>query len=209
MLINALCLNNATKALKECDELHYVGTDTPRDSRIKTICDMSSLKDDVADIFVPSLLRAPEELGAVFDRVIESGTRAIVMTSYDYNETGLIESRFKLSPIMFLHKIGVLANCIIAGGVCLDNDDLDLMAQENVPLILLPTHCAGMGYGFAPVCAAIARGLRVGIGTFLNKYNSSASVEYEAEFLRLTANAEMRREDSISNSELSKILSFS
>ena len=33
-------------------------------------------------------------------------------------------ARYKLSPIMLLHKMGVLDRCTVVGGVCLDNDDL-------------------------------------------------------------------------------------
>ena len=96
----------------------------------------------------------------------------------------------------------------IAGGVCLDNDDLDLMAQEGVPLIVTPTASAGYGHGFAPVCAAVRRGVRVGVGTFDNKYNTQCDLGIELEFLRLTANAEMRAENALSESELNFISAY-
>ncbi|MDE5592514.1 MAG: hypothetical protein K2I75_01115, partial [Clostridiales bacterium] len=96
----------------------------------------------------------------------------------------------------------------IAGGVCLDNDDLDLMAQEDVPLILLPPADAGCGHGFAPVCAAVHRGIRIGVGTYDGKYNANVDLDYEMKFLTLTANAEMRTENALDKPTLKKILAF-
>lgn len=142
------------------------------------------------------------------DFAVAEKPKAIVRTAYDLEETGIIEARYKLSPVMLLHRLGVLEYCTIAGGVCLDNDDLDLMAQENVPLIVLPTADAGYGYGFAPVCAALKRGVRVGVGTFDGKYNKARDIEKEAEFLMLTANAEMRTENALTPEQLKRILEF-
>ncbi|MDE7464683.1 MAG: hypothetical protein K2M48_06605, partial [Clostridiales bacterium] len=98
--------------------------------------------------------------------------------------------------------------CAVVGGVCLDNDDLDLMAQEGVPLVVLPTASAGYGHGYAPICAAIARGIRIGVGTFDGKYNKDCSIERELEFLKLTANADMRCENAVSEESLVKIAAF-
>ncbi len=206
MKINAFCTANVSKALGVCDRVIYCGTDSIADSRVDvygTFCEGF----DGGNIYLPTLCDESLFEGAC-DHLIAAGAKAMVYTANDLTETGIIESRYKLSPIMLLHKYGVLDKCTIVGGVCLDNDDLDLMAQEGVPLVLTPTASAGYGYGFAPVCAAIKRGLRIGIGTFDGKYNSKCGLEYEAEFLRLTSNAEMRTENSISKERIGKIMAF-
>ncbi len=161
------------------------------------------------NIYIPTM--CDEDMFAdACDYILSGGgsRRAIVRCAYSLDETGYIEAKYKLSPVMLLHKLGMLDKVEIAGGVCLDNDDLDLMAQEGVPLIVTPTASAGYGHGFAPVCAAVRRGVRVGVGTFDNKYNTQCDLGIELEFLRLTANAEMRAENALSESELKFISAY-
>lgn len=205
MRINALCTDNPRLAVKHCDKVVYCGDKPESAARITYVCRLS--KETRGDIYLPSMCDETE-LENACDYIVSTGARMIVHAAYELEESGLIEARYKLSPIMLLHKLGVLSNCTIAGGVCLDNDDLDLMAQEGVPLILLPTASAGYGCGFVPVCAAIKRGIRIGIGTFDNKYNRNADLDYEMEFLRLTTNADMSRENALTDIELSRIIRF-
>ena len=205
MKINALCISNPTVAKKCCDMV--VTTCGGVEGGGFTVINEFTPQIKSGDIYMPTMLDE-DVLGSACDYIVTTGAHAIVRTAFDLEESGIIEARHKLSPIMLLHKLGVLGNCTIAGGVCLDNDDLDLMAQERVPLILLPTTDAGYGHGFAPVCAAARRGLRIGIGTFDGKYNKNADLDYELEFLRLTANAEMSVENALSDEQLIKILAF-
>ena len=209
MNINALCIAGGDIASAHCDKLVLCGQSYVRSNGkcvVERILEYDSSVRS-GDIYIPSI---SDEGSAdlAFDYMLSTGSRAIVRAAYDLEESGVIEARYKLSPIMLLHKIGVLDKCTIAGGVCLDNDDLDLMAQEGTPLILLPTIDAGYGHGFAPVCAAIRRGVRVGIGTFDGKYNRTHDLKYETEFLKLTANAEMRTENALSLEDIEKILGF-
>lgn len=205
MKINALCLDGAEQAKNFCDKIVVCGC-TIADGGAVTLTPFSESVHS-GDIYLKSMLDEAE-LENACDYLISTDARAVIRASYDLNESGIIEAKYKLSPVMLLHKLGVLDKCTVAGGVCLDNDDLDLMAQENVPLILLPTADAGYGHGFAPVCAALRRGVRVGIGTFDGKYNRTCDINVEAEFLKLTANAEMRTENALSDTELRKILAF-
>lgn len=206
--INALCTADAARARRGCDIVVTCCADIDGDGveRI-TLFDDSIGTDNVGNIYLPSMLDE-SALERACDYLVTNDARAVVRAAYDLEEAGLIEARYKLSPIMLLHKLGVLDRCTIAGGVCLDNDDLDLMAQEGVALILLPTADAGYGHGYAPVCAAVNRGLRVGIGTFDGKYNRSASLDEEIKFLTLTANAEMRTENALDAATLKKISAF-
>ena len=206
MRINALCTKSPRTAKKNCDLVVCCCT-APEEHGFTVV---NPFSDDVklGDIYIDTLTDEDVLEKACDYLVSTKDAHAIVRAAYDLNETGLIEARHKLSPIMLLHKMGVLDKCTIAGGVCLDNDDLDLMAQECIPLILLPTASAGYGYGYAPVCAALRRGIRVGVGTFDGKYNKAADLDYEIKFLSLTANAEMRAENALSTSQLNKILAF-
>ncbi|MCH5165069.1 MAG: hypothetical protein J1G01_01545 [Clostridiales bacterium] len=205
MKINALCTSEPIAAKKYCDRIVTTCSGVEGDGF--TVIKEYSPQVKSGDIYIPTMLDE-DVLGSACDYIVTTGARAVVRTAFDLEESGIIEAKYKLSPIMLLHKLGVLGNCTIAGGVCLDNDDLDLMAQENVPLILLPTADAGYGHGFAPVCAAVRRGIRIGIGTLDGKYNKKANLDYELEFLRLTANAEMSVENALSNEQLKKILAF-
>ncbi|MCH5161103.1 MAG: hypothetical protein J1G04_03640 [Clostridiales bacterium] len=202
MRINAFCTNDAVTALNSCDRVNYCGDCTTSDKRVYTYGYI-----DGHGIYIPDMLDETA-FGNACDTILNSGKKAIVRAAFELEETGIIEARYKLSPVMLLHKMGVLGSCTIAGGVCLDNDDLDLMAQEGVALIVTPTASAGYGHGFAPVCAAISRGIRVGVGTFDGKYNRKADLNKEIEFLYLTANAEMRTDNAICRETLDKILAF-
>ncbi|MCH5351742.1 MAG: hypothetical protein J1F39_07230 [Clostridiales bacterium] len=204
MKINAFCTVDPIKALGSCDRVIYCGESRFDDDGI--LCHRLFGSENSGDIYIPTLL--DESFEDACDYVLTSGKRMIVRAAYDLNEAGLIEARYKLSPIMLLHRLGVLERCTVVGGVCLDNDDLDLMAQEGVPLVVTPTASAGYGYGFAPVCAAKKRGIRVGIGTFDGRYNESSDLNAEAKFLLLASNAEMRTENSLSELDIQSILEF-
>lgn len=207
MKINAFCTADSVVAKNNCDKLFYCGNDSAcvKANGIvvyKPFCDGASGDIYLTDLFDEDIFTA------ACDHIVTTGAHALVRTAYDLNEAGIIEAKYKLSPIMLLHKMGVLGNCTIAGGVCLDNDDLDLMAQEGVDLVITPTASAGYGHGFAPVCAALRRDIKVGVGTFDGKYNKNHDLNRELEFLRLTANAEMRVENALSESDINKILDF-
>lgn len=205
MKINAFCTADPIKALSSCENVIYCGNTDFDDGKIQTYKEFGA--ETVGDVYVPSIL--DDSFEDACDYVLSGRKKMIVRAAFDLNEAGLIEARYKLSPVMLLHKMGVMEHVTVVGGVCLDNDDLDLMAQEGVPLVVTPTASAGYGLGFAPVCAALKRGIRVGVGTFDGKYNSRADLSEEIKFLLLTCNAEMRGENSLSDEDLNKILSFS
>ncbi|MCH5155316.1 MAG: hypothetical protein J1F69_01795 [Clostridiales bacterium] len=206
--INALCTANIKKAKTDCDMVIACCDKAVAQDGVHIVVPYGkSLASGVSEVYINDMLNE-DLLESACDYIITNNARAIVRAAYDMEEAGIIEARHKLSPVMLLHKLGILGNVAIAGGVCLDNDDLDLMAQEKVPLILLPTADAGYGHGFAPVCAAAHRGIRLGIGTFDCKYNVNADLDYELNFLALTANAEMRTQNALDKETLKKILAF-
>ncbi|MCH5163182.1 MAG: hypothetical protein J1G38_06810 [Clostridiales bacterium] len=204
MRVNAFCTERIDDALEYCDKAVYCGDGLVTDSRVEVL----GVGGKSGGIYIPSM-SDEDAFASACDRILAENLKAYVLAAFDLEEAGRIEARYKLSPIMLLHKLGVLKSCTVVGGVCLDNDDLDLMAQESVPLVVLPTAAAGYGHGYAPVCAAVARGIRVGVGTFDGKYNKACSIDYELEFLRLTANADMRSETALTRQNLVDIAAFS
>ncbi len=206
MPINAFCTAAPKLAAEHCDEVYYCGEGECFGSAV-IVYEPFSVGTTAKHIYLPSMTDE-SDLESFCDHIVSTDATALVRASYDLNEAGLIESRYKLSPIMLLHKMGVLDRCTVVGGVCLDNDDLDLMAQDGVSLVVTPTASAGYGHGFAPTCAALRRGIRVGLGTFDGRYNAAHDIKYETEILRLTANAEMRTENAVSDEQLEKLLSF-
>ena len=146
-------------------------------------------------LYVPSLDLPDPALDTLIGYVSENDVRILVSCSRTLEEAGRIDSRFGKSPVLLLHAFGLLPYAEVVGGVYLDKDDLSLMAQEGVPLIALPTTDAGHGYGVAPVAAAIARGVRVRLGTGDGTFNRARSIWREAAVLRLLAAAQMNRQD--------------
>ena len=205
--VNALCTANIKKAKSDCDTVIACCDSVAISVGVKIFVPYKKSLVSGVDVYLNDMLDV-DLLENACDYIITNNVRAVIRAAYDMEEAGIIEARYKLSPIMLLHKLGILGNCVIAGGVCLDNDDLDLMVQEGVPLVLLPTADAGYGHGYAPVCAAVHRGIRIGIGTFDGKYNPNADLDYELKFLTLTANADMRTENALDNQTLKKILAF-
>ncbi len=205
MRVNAFCTAH-NFAASDCDRIIFCGENDPD---LRNVEFYRTYNDGMTEkkVYIPSM-RDEDAFAAACDYIISEDAYAVIYAANDLEETGIIEAKYKLSPIMLLHKLGVLDRCIIVGGVCLDNDDLDLMAQENIPLVLLPTASAGYGCGYAPAVAAVARGLRIGVGTGDGKYNKALSIDREIEFLRLTANADMRCENALSRRALDLITAF-
>ena len=142
MRINAFCIAAPNLAAEHCDELYYCGDSEHFGNTVITY-EPFSVGTAAKRIYLPSMTDE-SDLESFCDHIVSAGATALVRASYDFDEAGLIEARYKLSPIMLLHKMGVLDRCTVVGGVCLDNDDLDLMAQEGVPFVVTPTASAGV-----------------------------------------------------------------
>ena len=157
-------------------------------------------------IYVPSLDLPEKEIDKLIDYVLsDSEVKLYVKCSQDLTEAGKIDSRFGKSPVMLLHEFGLSDRSTVVSGVYLDKDDLSLMAQEGMPLILLPSFDAGYGNGVAPVVAALERGVKIKLGTADGLYNKSRSVIFEAVLLRLAVSAVMNRRDAVDLYSLAKM----
>lgn len=138
-------------------------------------CD-KSISAGAKRLYVPSLDMPDKQIDGLIDYVLSSDARLAVTCSQTLESAGRIDARFARSPVMLLYEFGLLERTAVISGVFLDKDDLALMAQERVPLVVLPSHDAGYGHGVAPICAATERGVRVFVGTGDGAHNPNRNV---------------------------------
>ncbi|MCI8487383.1 MAG: hypothetical protein HFE36_01565 [Clostridia bacterium] len=167
-------------------------------------CD-KSISAGAKRLYVPSLDMPDKQIDGLIDYVLSSDARLAVTCSQTLESAGRIDARFARSPVMLLYEFGLLERTAVISGVFLDKDDLALMAQERVPLVVLPSHDAGYGHGVAPICAATERGVRVFVGTGDGAHNPNRNVIYEAAVLGLLVSAQMNRQNAVSARELAKM----
>lgn len=167
-------------------------------------CD-KSVSTGAKRLYVPSLDMPDKQIDGLIDYVLSSDARLAVTCSQTLESAGRIDARFARSPVMLLYEFGLLERTAVISGVFLDKDDLALMAQERVPLVVLPSHDAGYGHGVAPICAATERGVRVFVGTGDGAHNPNRNVIYEAAVLGLLVSAQMNRQNAVSARELAKM----
>ncbi len=167
-------------------------------------CD-KSISAGAKGLYVPSLDMPDKQIDGLIDYVLSSDARLAVTCSQTLESAGRIDARFARSPVMLLYEFGLLERTAVISGVFLDKDDLALMAQERVPLVVLPSHDAGYGHGVAPICAATERGVRVFVGTGDGAHNPNRNVIYEAAVLGLLVSAQMNRQNAVSARELAKM----
>ena len=142
-------------------------------------------------IYLSSLRLGDKILDAVIEQVLGNHAELMVDTARVLDEVGRFDVKYGCSPIFYLHRLGLLKNASVAGGIYLDKDDVDLMVQENAKLILTPSFDAGYGHGIPPIRMYLDRGLDIALGTMDNLFNKSGSVRYEAEVLRFLVNGTM------------------
>ncbi|MDE7464684.1 MAG: hypothetical protein K2M48_06610, partial [Clostridiales bacterium] len=108
MRVNAFCTARIHGALKYCDKAVYCGNEAVKDSRVEIFreCDEAA----GGGIYIPSLTDE-DAFAAACDKIIATDARAYVVAALDLEESGVIEAKYKLSPIMLLHKLGVLDKC--------------------------------------------------------------------------------------------------
>lgn len=156
-------------------------------------------------LYLPTLDLPDKTLDALIDYTLENKAHLAVRCCSTLTEAGRIDSRFGKSAVMLLHEFGLLEHSTVISGVYLDKDDLSLMAQEEVPLVVLPSEDAGYGNGIAPVYSAIERSVQVKLGSGDGVYNPSRSVLKEAALLRLLVAAQMNKRDALPLEVLSRM----
>lgn len=166
------------------------------DAACVPFCD-EAVKAHSKQLYIPSLDLPDATIDALIDYALTENAKLFVRCASTLEEAGRMDSRFGKSDVMLLYSFGLLDTSTVVGGAYLDKDDLALMAQQNVPLCVLPSEDAGYGRGIAPVCAALDKGVAVRLGTGDGVYNPTRSVLYEAKVLRLLVSAQMNRRDAV------------
>ena len=171
---------------------------------------VESVEDIKGDAICISSLTLPDEvIDACIEYVLENKPKLYVVACVSLGDVGIIEARFHLSPIMLLHKLGLLdQNCTIVGANYLDNDDVDLMAQCGASVVLCPSYSLGGGYGFPNVVPLLKKLNEVTLGTFDNQFNASGSVMDEARLLYLGTACSMRSENALTLEDVIVITGF-
>ncbi|MBR2988517.1 MAG: hypothetical protein IKC64_02195 [Clostridia bacterium] len=157
-------------------------------------------------LFLPTL-----EIDQILDEVIDAtynGAKLIVSANYSLDEIGAVYNRYKLSPVQVLHKFGLLDKCVVVGGVHLDRDDIDLMAQSGAKLVLCPTASAGYGYGSAHY-VSYRKKLDISLGSGDNRFNRSGNMLTEAQTLYLFATCDMRDKNALTEKECLNLIGAS
>lgn len=164
---------------------------------------------DFERLYISDMSVGEKVLDAVAERVLDGKSRAMISVSRTLEEVGAFDKKYGLSPVMFLHRIGLL-DCVdaLVGGVWLDRDDADIMTQCDCPLILTPSFDMGRGNGIPEAATYLRRGLTLGLGTEDCSFNANADVGFEAKLVSLTAAASMRDPDAITAADLKKMLNF-
>lgn len=156
-------------------------------------------------ICLGSLMLSDKIIDEVIAYTLKTGAAFMAVAARTLTEVGKCDARFHLSPVMLLHKLGLLKNAKIVGGVYLDNDDVDLMVQENATLILTPSHDAGYGNGIPNAVSYLKRGLKIALGSGDNRFNKNRGIEFEAEILQLLSSASLNTPSAIPGYDLKKM----
>ena len=196
------------------DNALIIGAKTPTDANgvVCRVCpgeyvDVVREGECIGDkIYISSLLKAEDALDEIVDYCLENNAKVMVCAGDDLYDSGVLEAREHLSPVMFLHKIGLLdCNCSVVGGICLDRDDADLMAQTGSSLIVCPTYSCGTGRGIPIISPALGK-IKISLATFDNRFNKNGSMLEEAKTLYLGTNAVMRKQNALSIERLAEIV---
>ena len=96
----------------------------------------------------------------------EYGARMQVHLSETKKEHEECIARHGLTPMAYFEKLGVLENPTYAAHcVWVTEEDLDIAAKHHVTIVHNPTSNLKLGSGFAPIPQALAKGIRVALGT--------------------------------------------
>lgn len=174
------------------------------------IVDKEDLNIDFQRLYLADMSADETVTESIADRVFEGKSRVMISVSRTLEEVGAFDKKYGLSPVMYLHKLGLLERVdALVGGVWLDRDDVDIMAQCGCPLIITPSYDMGTGNGIPETATYLRRGLTLGIGTENCAYNPACDMRFETKLIELTASATMRESGIITEKEIKKMLDFS
>ena len=107
-----------------------------------------------------------------------------------YERRGLTWRAPRVSPVRYLHDLGVLAaRPLLVHVVHGDAEDIALIAQSDSAIAHCPKSNAKLGHGIAPLPEWLRAGIRVGLGTDSVASNNTCDLLEEARFAVLVQRA--------------------
>lgn len=81
-------------------------------------------------------------------------------------EIAMVRERFGTTPVRHLSGVGALTDRLVAAHcVCVDDEEIELLAQSGVGVVHCPESNMKLASGVAPVPGMLAAGVRLGLGT--------------------------------------------
>ena len=114
-----------------------------------------------------STWRCSEELfQKTHEMAVNYGSFTHVHVSESIDEVHMSLDQTGLRPVTWLQKIGVLdKNSQIVHAVCVDDDEVQLLAKSGAAVVHCPVSNAVLGSGIAPIRKMLDHGVRIRLGT--------------------------------------------
>lgn len=161
------------------------------------------------NLYLSALVASDKTLDKIIEKVLGDGARLMVRCSASLEEVGQYDSKFGMTPVMYLHSLGLLENCTVAGGLYLDKDDLALMRQSNASVVFTLSDDYGNGLGIPALMSYFAAGVQVRLGTGSGAFNRSHDLFREAYLLKMSVCAAMNKASAVTDAQLAEILTGS
>lgn len=132
----------------------------------------------------------PELVRDIVEEAKTHGLRFTIHLAETKREVEELLDATGLTPAKWLDSLGALhPGTLLAHGVWLDNDDLDLIAERGASIAHCPGSNAKLGSGVARVPAMLQRGIAVGLGTDSMLSNNSQDIMAEMKLASLLQRA--------------------
>jgi len=116
---------------------------------------------EVKNIFIDPYFDSDNEINATLKEIAKGATCYIRLFD-DLEKTGELNSEYKMLPIEYVEKAGLLDRkfCII-GGMCADKEDFSIISSYGGKMVICPHDQCDLGKGFINVIAMQNSGLEI------------------------------------------------
>ncbi|WAM31003.1 amidohydrolase [Caldicellulosiruptor naganoensis] len=118
-----------------------------------------------------------ELLEKVVELSEEFNTGIMIHLSESEDEVNQCYEKYDMSPVKLCQKAGLFTRpCVAAHCVYVDDEDIEILAENGVTAVYNPTSNLKLGNGFAPVFNLIKSGVNVAIGTDSAASNNNLNI---------------------------------